>query len=200
MEINNLLKVFLNLQEMGYMPGTGRRGTKGTRMIGNPVGLQHGRPCRVGLSSDSRKRRRRVAFGLLRNPLSHNAIHTFLYSHDENLTRSAENQKTYGRLFGMIFFGGSEPMLIPYLQRFATQKIFKSRQNTKAKLIFIFQNIDFSAKTPQKGPVFSVSTNKSSGSLSLRCCGLGYYAYYWNCSFLAKIRPIAAAVRRRIFG
>jgi hypothetical protein len=74
-----------------------------------------------------------AAFGLLRNTLSHNAIHTFLYSHDENLTRSAKNQKTYRRLFGMIFFGESWPMLITYLQQLATLKILKNRQNTKAK-------------------------------------------------------------------
>jgi hypothetical protein len=78
----------------------------------------------------------------------------FIYFHNDNLTRRAENQKTYRRLFGMIFFGGSESMLNTYLQRFAMQKIFKNRKNTKTNVIFISRNIDFSAKTPQKRPVF----------------------------------------------
>jgi hypothetical protein len=58
----------------------------------------------------------------------------------------------------MIFFGGREALLIPCLQRLATRKILKNRQNTKANSIFISRNIDFAAKTPQKRPVFSVST------------------------------------------
>jgi hypothetical protein len=55
-------------------------------------------------------------------------------------------------------------MLITDWQRLATQKIFKNRKNTKVNSIFIFQNIDFAAKTPQNGPVFPVSTNLSRNS------------------------------------
>jgi hypothetical protein len=72
----------------------------------------------------------------------------FLYSHGENPTRNAKNQKTYRRLFGMIFLEGSLSMLITALQRLATWKILKNRQNSKANSFFIFRNIDLPAKTP----------------------------------------------------
>jgi hypothetical protein len=89
-----------------------------------------------------------VAFGLSRNCFTINYLNFFFYSHDENLTRSAKNRKTYRRLFGMIFFGGSEPMLAAALQRLATHEILKNRQNTKANSFFISGNIDLPAKTP----------------------------------------------------
>ncbi len=53
-------------------------------------------------------------------------------------------------------------MLATALQRLATQKISKNRQNSKANSIFISQNIDLAAKTPQKRPVFlSVLRNRA---------------------------------------
>jgi len=50
-------------------------------------------------------------------------------------------------------------MVVTALQRLATLKILKNRQNSKANSIFISRNLDFAAKTPEKGPAFSVSTN-----------------------------------------
>jgi len=83
--------------------------------------------------------------------------------HGDDFTPVRERQKTYRRLFGMIFFGGCASILVPALQWLATPKISKNRQNSKANSIFIFQNIDLAAKTPQKRPVFSVSTNHAQG-------------------------------------
>jgi|SRR5271168_746267 len=74
-----------------------------------------------------------VQVALPRNLFSLNWIHIQFYTHAKNLTISAENQKTYGRLFGMIFFGGLESLLHTVLQRLATHGISKNRQNTKAK-------------------------------------------------------------------
>jgi len=85
--------------------------------------------------------------------------------HRDDFTSVAKNQKTYRRLFGMIFFEGSEPMLATALQSFATQKIPKNHQNSKANSIFISRNIGLAAKTPRKKPVFSVSTRLSHGVL-----------------------------------
>jgi hypothetical protein len=45
-------------------------------------------------------------------------------------------------------------MVAAALQRLATRKILKNRQNTKANSFFVSRNIDLAAKTPQKRPVF----------------------------------------------
>jgi hypothetical protein len=82
----------------------------------------------------------------------------FIIHHGNDFTAVCENQKTYRRLFGMIFFGGFESMLIPYPQRLATQKIPKNGKKSKANSFFVARNIDLAAKTPQKRPIFSVST------------------------------------------
>jgi hypothetical protein len=74
--------------------------------------------------------------------------------HGNDFTPVLENQKTYRRLFDTIFFGGFEPMVAAALQRLATRKILKNRQNTKANSFFVSRNIDLAAKTPQKRPVF----------------------------------------------
>ncbi|HEV7925146.1 MAG TPA: hypothetical protein VGR14_07325 [Verrucomicrobiae bacterium] len=83
----------------------------------------------------------------------------FIIHHGYDFTPVRENQKTYRRLFGMIFFGWLEPLLIAYLQRLIMQKTAKNRKNSKANSFLISRNIDLAAKTPQKRPVFSVSTN-----------------------------------------
>jgi len=57
--------------------------------------------------------------------------------HGNDFTPVHKNQKTYRRLFSMIFFGGSEALLIPYLQRLAMRKISKNRQKPKTNSIFI---------------------------------------------------------------
>jgi hypothetical protein len=60
----------------------------------------------------------------------------FIIHHGDDFTLVPENQKTYRRLFGMIFFGGSDPMLASVLQQFATRKILKNRQNSKVNSFF----------------------------------------------------------------
>jgi hypothetical protein len=47
-----------------------------------------------------------IAVALPRNRLTHKNLHIFLHSHAENLIITAKTPKTYGRLFGMIFWGG----------------------------------------------------------------------------------------------
>jgi hypothetical protein len=71
----------------------------------------------------------------------------FIIHHGDDFTPVCERQKTYRRLFGMIFFGGSESMLAAARQQLATLKILKSRKNGKANSFFISRNIDFAAKT-----------------------------------------------------
>jgi hypothetical protein len=61
----------------------------------------------------------------------------FIIHHCDDFTPVPKNQKTYRRLFGTIFFGGPESMLIPCLQWLAMQKFSKNRKNTKANSIFI---------------------------------------------------------------
>jgi hypothetical protein len=62
-----------------------------------------------------------VAAGLPRNLLSFNEIDMCSHTHARNLTINAKNQKTYGRLFGMIYFGGIVSMLVFAAQMLATQ-------------------------------------------------------------------------------
>jgi len=62
---------------------------------------------------------------------------TLMIHHGDDFTPLPENQKTYRRLFGMIFLEGFDPVLTAVLQRLATQKIFKKRKNSKANSIFI---------------------------------------------------------------
>jgi hypothetical protein len=59
-------------------------------------------------------------------------------------------------------------MLMTYLQQLATRKISKNRQNSKANSFFLSRNIDLAAKTPQKRPVFSVSTKTWCGDLIVK--------------------------------
>jgi hypothetical protein len=56
---------------------------------------------------------------------------SFLHSHAENPTIRAKTAKTYGRLFGMIFFGASASTLTTVLQWFPTIKIPKNGKNEK---------------------------------------------------------------------
>ncbi len=57
---------------------------------------------------------------------------------ETTLRQFAKGKKPTVGFFGMIYFGGSEPMLATALQRLATQKISKNRQNSKSKLDFYF--------------------------------------------------------------
>ena len=50
----------------------------------------------------------------------------------------------------MIFFEGSESVVVASLQRLAARKISKNHKNSKANSVFISQNIDLPAKTTQK--------------------------------------------------
>jgi hypothetical protein len=72
----------------------------------------------------------------------------FIIHHGDDFTPVPENQKTYPRLFGMIFFGGFESMVVTARQWLATRKISKNHENSKANSIFISRNIDLAAKTP----------------------------------------------------
>jgi hypothetical protein len=88
-----------------------------------------------------------VALGLPRNILCLNGLHIILYSHDENLTTSAQNRKTYRRFLGMIFLEGHKLMVITAWQRLATEKIKENRKNTKKNVILLGAAPRFSAKT-----------------------------------------------------
>jgi len=113
---------------------------------------------------------------LPRNCLTLNGIHIIFYSHAINPTISAQKQKTYGRLLGMIFLEGHESMLDTASQWLATRKIIKNRKNTKKSVILFGAEGPFSAKTPQKRPVFCVSTKLSRTFFSLKRCGRGNYS------------------------
>jgi hypothetical protein len=65
------------------------------------------------------------------NLFSLNLICTYFYVHAGNLTRSAENQKTYRRFLGMIFLERSVSLLQPARQRLAKTKITENWKNTK---------------------------------------------------------------------
>jgi hypothetical protein len=88
-----------------------------------------------------------VAIGLPRNLLCLNDLHIILYFHDENLTISAQNRKTYRRFLGMIFLEGHKSIVITALQRLATEKISENRKNTKKNIILLGADPRFSAKT-----------------------------------------------------
>jgi hypothetical protein len=62
---------------------------------------------------------------------------TSIIDHGDEFTTDRENQKTYRRLFGMIFFRGSESMVITAPQWLAAQKILRNRKNMKANSFFI---------------------------------------------------------------
>jgi hypothetical protein len=109
----------------------------------------------------------------------------FTIHHGDDFTPIPDRQKTYRRLFGMIFFGGFVWMVVTALQRLATRKILKNRKNSKTNSIFIFQNIDLAAKTPPKRPVFSVSTRTWRADLSSIHCGRGDYVDSWKQRFLS---------------
>jgi hypothetical protein len=81
-------------------------------------------------------------------------IDSFIIHHGNDFTPVRQNQKTYRRLFGMIFFGGFESMLVTTWQRLATQKILKNRQNTKAKYHFYFAKHRFSCQNAGKKACF----------------------------------------------
>src|SRR5277367_4429623 len=86
-------------------------------------------------------------------------------------------------------------MVVTPLKLFATLKIPKNRKNSKANSIFISQNIDLAAKTPQKRPLFSVSTNAWRADLSPRHCGRGNCVGSWKPRFWARIRPVHQSQR-----
>src|ERR1700722_16552944 len=75
---------------------------------------------------------------------------TFMIDHGYDFTPVRRNQKTYRRLFGMIFLEGSESMVVVYLQWLATLKILKNSKNTKAKYHFYFAKHRFSCQNPLK--------------------------------------------------
>jgi hypothetical protein len=91
-----------------------------TKMVALPKIRDDLRPCAV-------------AVGLPRNILSLNVMHTYSSTHARNLTISAQNRKTYGRLLGMIFFGGVGSTLVAEMQRLATTTISEEPKKRTAK-------------------------------------------------------------------
>jgi hypothetical protein len=88
-------------------------------------------------------------------------------------------------------------MLMTYLQQLATRKISKNRQNSKANSFFLSRNIDLAAKTPQKRPVFSVSTNLALGVLIAKTLWHSKLRLFFEMDFLSKNRSLVARSRRR---
>jgi hypothetical protein len=114
-----------------------------------------GRKGRMGRIKRRLPRRVHARFiGLSRNILALNAICMFFYFHNENLTISAQNRKTYGRLLGMIFSEALGSLVIIDLQWLATQKIFKKRKNTYAKCHFLLRGRPFFCQNAPKNARF----------------------------------------------
>jgi hypothetical protein len=86
------------------------------------------RNCRSGFQNVWRARRGGVlAPSILRIPRS-----GLSFRHScGNYGTTRKGQKTYGSVFGMIFFGGVGPRLVVGRQWLATQKIAKNRKNAK---------------------------------------------------------------------
>jgi hypothetical protein len=93
---------------------------------------------------------------LAARPASNFELHTHHYGDDYNT--KPKNQKTYGRFFGMIFFGGFRPTLMAGPQRLAKSKSIKKWKIAKKSFIFFARTPRFSSKTAKKRPVFSVNT------------------------------------------
>jgi hypothetical protein len=109
----------------------------------------------------------------------------FIIHHADDFTAVRINQKTYRRLFGMIFFEGFGTLLIPYLQWFATLKVSKNRKKSKAKYHFYFAKHRFSCQNAPKTACFSVSTKTLRATCLVSYCGIGYCVDSWNHHFLA---------------
>jgi hypothetical protein len=78
----------------------------------------------------------------------------FILHHGDDFTPVRERQKTYRRLFGMIFFEGSLSMVVPALQWLATLKILKNRKKWKAKCHFYFAKHRFFCQNALKKACF----------------------------------------------
>jgi hypothetical protein len=70
-----------------------------------------------------------------------------IIDHGGDLSTRAKKQKTYRRLFGMIFFGGFGATLVAAMQRLATTKSSKNTKNRKANSKYFPPNPRFSAKS-----------------------------------------------------
>jgi hypothetical protein len=114
-----------------------------------------------------------VALALPRNILSINAIHPIIWSHGENLTISAQNRKTYGRLLGTISSEGSLSLVITAMQRLAAEAMSGNRKNTKKNVILFRVEGPFSAETARNWPIFCVSTKPSCAYRLLRHWHIG---------------------------
>jgi hypothetical protein len=121
-----------------------------------------------------------VAVGLPRNLLCLNGIHIILYSHDENLTISAQNRKTYRRFFRCDFFrrGFIDACFLKPMTYNAINLKKTKKRAAKASNIFPRTPV-FLQKRPEKIR-FYVSTKLSQASCSLKRCGLGNCVDSWN--------------------
>ena len=109
---------------------------------------REGRKGRKGRMGRIKRRLPRLVhtrfIGLSRNFLSCKGIHTYSYTHTRNVSISAQHQKTYGRFLGMIFWGGSESLVMTGLELVSTQKISKNRKIAKKNVIFFHPDGNFS--------------------------------------------------------
>jgi hypothetical protein len=77
-----------------------------------------------------------------------------IYFHNDNLTRSAKNQKTYGRFFGMIFLGASASTLMIVPQWLPKNKTSKKRKNENKMVNNLRRTPIFLPKWPKNDPIF----------------------------------------------
>jgi hypothetical protein len=126
-EINNLHKAMLDFQEpQQHRQWTPQEPREISRNIMKINDLQQAYPANQRLRDGSPGSRKRTTDGtdkvaqfglcvLFTVPLVP-LINTLIIHHGNDFTRVRENQKTYRRLFGMIFFGGFGSMLVAPIQ------------------------------------------------------------------------------------
>ncbi|HEV7926152.1 MAG TPA: hypothetical protein VGR14_12395 [Verrucomicrobiae bacterium] len=78
----------------------------------------------------------------------------FMIHHGHDFTPIRERQKTYRRLFGMIFFGGFGLMLVAAMQWLVEAKSSKNMKKGKAKYHFHFAKPRFTCQNAPKKAFF----------------------------------------------
>ncbi len=74
----------------------------------------------------------------------------FIIHHADDFTTVRENQKTYRRLFGMIFFGASFSMLTAIPQWLLKLKNVKKSKKSKAKMKIVWSKTCFTCQNALK--------------------------------------------------
>jgi hypothetical protein len=75
---------------------------------------------------------------------------SFIIHHGNDLTPVCGYQKTYRRLFGMIFFGASVGMQMTFLQRLPKGKTPKKVKKSKAKMKIVWSKTRFTCQNAPK--------------------------------------------------